>query len=957
MPRTINRTPFTVDEPDIDYYFFNHNDWKGQCDDENFLTVDQQSFEETNNIYIDAEGILKTRPSIVNKTYSNLTNRKVIEVQSFDDLLVIKNLDTTSNKYYYNFYRNDIYKASGEITENAKILLYDNKLFIFTGLTNKPYSYYDLTQDLYKANASSCLYIPNTYVHTVNKTTEDESWNILTNSYKETYVYSSLGIPSTAIGKDLYYYINTNNDTTCITIPSYIDAYQRYIMSYKYSTTCYATVIPQDTTAYTAKLPLYSTSIKIPVSYADDGSLINCIMKEPTSNNNTSFEVVSLTYSFDGVHFSAIKNFPYGKTAKICLPKLSQDGTTVFAFLSDTSNTVGLYAITVGSEITGTAYTDWTLIKSINNATYASIDAISRTKFAFVVTVKSTYNDLYYYYRDGNDISSGVSKTNIQYQPQYRLYLCNNSKLFINNVIGGTNTLELNFSNISSSPFNTSTKTITIPAVDNKYQLFPEMIECNLRYDATADYPYTVHIPYIDNNYVCHLRKYGCKEGSYELTYMSDTEFFSVQSNNMYQMSYVDGVLYCCNYLVTGNLTNGFKFLSVSVTSSDTNDNFIDLNLLLPTVNIFGGTITNNDIVTNNLSTDEFINLYCIHTKSLNNIIPDHVSVLNRNVIAINNTTYIDSAREDEFTTKQLYFPKALSKSYNYKITALHPISTTQMAVFFNNEIWLIQASESTVTDTIYTNYLYTKSQVSVGVTNNSDVITSFDGKYTIFATQRGLVSMSYQDFIASTEQSLSYLSDNILTSFTEYCENSAIKLYMYKYWLICYKQNADTAYVMDMRNNSWWPVTYNEGLASICTFNYKPVLVSNNAIKMFDKDDTTCKDGNGNLIKWSLASQKLHFNYPNYHKHICNLNISAVNNTEKPISYLMTVVNYRNIANIDASDVIQYQVDIIRTYVKRLNYSKVNEFQYILYNSLSTPSRLSISNITIKYTITGFVR
>ena len=44
MVRTINRQPYTVkqsDYGDVKYKFFNHSNWKGVCDDKNYLGVDQ----------------------------------------------------------------------------------------------------------------------------------------------------------------------------------------------------------------------------------------------------------------------------------------------------------------------------------------------------------------------------------------------------------------------------------------------------------------------------------------------------------------------------------------------------------------------------------------------------------------------------------------------------------------------------------------------------------------------------------------------------------------------------------------------------------------------------------------------------------------------------------------------------------------------------------------------------
>ena len=65
MVRTINRQPYTVkqlDYGDVKYKFFNHSNWKGVCDDKNYLGVDQETFADSKNVYVDSEGILKSRP-------------------------------------------------------------------------------------------------------------------------------------------------------------------------------------------------------------------------------------------------------------------------------------------------------------------------------------------------------------------------------------------------------------------------------------------------------------------------------------------------------------------------------------------------------------------------------------------------------------------------------------------------------------------------------------------------------------------------------------------------------------------------------------------------------------------------------------------------------------------------------------------------------------------------------
>ena len=67
MAKTFNRRPLSVNTPsanDVKNYFFNHYTWKGLADDKNFLAVDQETFADCNNVYMDSEGLLRSRPSI-----------------------------------------------------------------------------------------------------------------------------------------------------------------------------------------------------------------------------------------------------------------------------------------------------------------------------------------------------------------------------------------------------------------------------------------------------------------------------------------------------------------------------------------------------------------------------------------------------------------------------------------------------------------------------------------------------------------------------------------------------------------------------------------------------------------------------------------------------------------------------------------------------------------------------
>lgn len=967
MARTINRTPYTVSEPDISYKFFNHNNWKGVCDDKNFLGVDQESFADAKNVYIDAEGVLKTRPSVVEKSFTDLTNCTVYDAQTYENTLVLKVYNNADGYWYYKFYVDDVYVTQGHTTEKSKILLFDNKLIIFNGKDTlveggviNPYSYYDLIKKTFKMYADSLIYVPILNVYSSETTTiAQESKNILTKSYRDVFVYTASGMPIQAIGKDLYYYLND----TKVHLYGYTERSQKYIMSTKYSlkntdngTMNVNPVAYLNTDSRGACL--YQFIPKVPVSCVGN-SVLKCIGSNILLNTagfsqTSSYQYVttSLSYSFSGNTFSSVKAFPNNYVAKHGLPVLSKDGSTIYAVLSSSSTSLSsqayLYAITPANAAISPQYSDWTLIYTFpENAIYAEIFAIDKNNFSINWANASGAG---FCIRSKNGTITNESAPGVL--DYGRTYHIDNTviKMYYNDVSGGLkvlitqNSVEKLFSFnivIKSDKYSVSLDTMSVNITKDSSKSKYILSFCYMEGQNAVGRSVTIDIPFsmtVDN------------------VIMSDAETGpGIDANGMYCVTNIDGITYVTTYeklSATNIVTN--------VHSSDGEDIVNYFIMLLPTTEYLGALWTGPEgyVVTNKFI-DEKINLYADYYEiSENAILPDFISTLNQNVIAIGNTTYIDENREsDDLSKKLLYFPEALLKRYDYDVNALHPISTSQMGVFFDDSVWIIQRSENKLTDTIYPDYLYTKSQVRVGLTRGSDVVTSYDGTKVIFATQRGLVAMSYQDFIASTDQSLSYLSDNILIPFVNYCKDSVIKMFLFRYWLIIYKQNAAKIYVIDLRNGSWWPMEYKQGLISACVNDGAPLLVSDNSLFAFDTNDESCKDWDNTLIIWKLSSQKLHFNAPNYYKHLYSLTINAVNDSQKPIAYLLGTTNYRNIANVNSDEVMNYQVDVIRSYVKRMNYSKVNEFQYELRNSKSTPSRLSISNITLKYTITSLVR
>jgi hypothetical protein len=85
MPRTIYRQPNIVDtDIDTNIKFHSHSNWKGICDDKNYLNVDQETFEDCKNVYMSSDALLKSRPSFKNKNENIRIKKWIYDEVSFE---------------------------------------------------------------------------------------------------------------------------------------------------------------------------------------------------------------------------------------------------------------------------------------------------------------------------------------------------------------------------------------------------------------------------------------------------------------------------------------------------------------------------------------------------------------------------------------------------------------------------------------------------------------------------------------------------------------------------------------------------------------------------------------------------------------------------------------------------------------------------------------------------------
>ena len=277
-------------------------------------------------------------------------------------------------------------------------------------------------------------------------------------------------------------------------------------------------------------------------------------------------------------------------------------------------------------------------------------------------------------------------------------------------------------------------------------------------------------------------------------------------------------------------------------------------------------------------------------------------------------------------------------------------MSNTELAIFMEHEIWI-----STIQQADVNLYYYVKSKLPIGVRQGSDIMTTFDGRYILFSCERGLVALQYQQFMATTEQALTFISDNIQGMYDEF-NTGPIKLYQYKYWVVIYRKDREQFYLLDMRNQSWWTWTLKKPAELLVTYNEKPLSLSDGNLFVLDKYDNYTDDGDE--IKWVITSQLLHFDAINNFKQVLSFILNSVDTDDKFVFSLQNI-NYRRESNTRKREVFEYDIDTVRTFIKRMQFSKVNEFQYQMRNADKSfsPVPLRLTDISIKYIVTERVR
>lgn len=923
MARTLNRQPYSVDtDVDIKYKFFNHVNWKGLTDDKNYFNVDQETFEDCKNVYIDSDGLLKSRPSF--KTTNITGSTKADEMWCFGDIIVLR------VGSYIKIINGNKYTQS-LVSNKVKITQIKNVIFIFT---ENNILMYDGTNIV---DATDYLYIPITSVKTTVRNgdvitkaiSKAEAENILTTSKATKYIFENVDKLTDAelVGKRLKITLNDKN-------------YDVDFNELTSKTLFVDTGISVPESSNTDRLFAVG-NVKYIVDIAEDSDVI--LVSQYSYDDKNAVDVWNVTAYFTDKSYINVQ-VPDGILSK---PYISSDGSTVFVFKTD-----GVYCKSITAIAGNYEYPDWTSLYTFDKPLHSDCKAVGG-KFKSPSNYTIAYVDYY----------GSISNLSQSYFIGYYIFTISNDKSYSvlystpSNWLIANDVILIDYVNIGSSIY---------AAINFSHS--------NTSFSALGDAVMITDVADTEKNTYAYSDKITSSEtysNDLAIKVNNDKKPIVFKTNNYsYNMYTIDKQTIVYGHPVTSSYSKLDKSVTVDLPALVTNDRYVywySNNIrnykqenLLEEIEPIGSSknymyaVKDGKLYTTNLGGKNIDATY-VEKGEIKPFAYDYICELNEKYFTKDNLLYISSTRMEN-DKPLLYIPTVNTQTFNNKITNIHPISNSQIAVFFNDEIWYTNVGES--------GYEYYKSKLQVGLKDGSDVITSPDGKNVIFSSNKGLVYMSYEELVQSTEQTLTYLSNGIFDTYEKFNKKS-VKLFLHNFWLFCYNTDEKSFLIFDIRNNSWWKWEYYYPFLNILLIDDDPLFLSTNGFRKMDKSTSNYFDTEG-PVHWFITSQKLHLGSLNYYKNVISIIINNVEpeDVTEDVSFNLAIKNYRlNVSNrYDEVQNLLYNVNMLRTFVKRCNSRKLNEFQYTLssdtdYNGNAIQVPLSINSIIVKYTMSGQVR
>ena len=901
MGITYNRKPAGVSVPSnsaVGQNYFNHFNWKGINQNRNFLVVDQETFADANNVYVDDEGLLKSRLPV--KFRYKFEGKYLKDVKVFDNILVCTYIE--NDEWYIGIIDDNIFVNSIKTVADYSLKAFKNGdyLYIFTNDGCKTYN------DNNKEITDTLFYAPITRVYAGLNFDFFESENLVSSKNRYQYMlfptigssdednkYIPNSVNANAYGRTGNYVHYLNEDK--INHEIFIDEDKKFL-----------NVVHQ---------PLFSTAEGFYVTNTYGRTAPNWVIRNENIYRayNGKLQMANIT---DGI-FVDLDDIAISYFVKI---KLLNDGRIILInsnsyYLIDYNNDITYhhsipYISSSDNCIDMAPYgTDnWCILyySSSKIKFYASSNHIMLTEGVYVQT----------------DGLSGCVSCRPDLEWFYVSYVAKNCADFV--------TIKLR----DNSNYTLESENYVVTSDD--------YLRAFIRIDSAHDIPYDTFEPYA---------KYT--DSRHRL-------YFNIELNSLIYSS--------THYAITPANGEYYQYLNggLIISSNDTNIYYVNRDYRMKVTSLNGKIFVNEGYwmlhlddksltLSNYRLKPQAINVEVDKSNALNTF--DVVIKRNKFYTSKNNNLYIGEIIIDPDDDKEkLYFKKDYEHILDEDIAGLHPISDTELAIFTKDNIWYNTSSEGV--------QYYIESKIVPSLKNRSELITLPDSTTTLMPSNNGIVALSYQNFVNTTEQSTVNITQDLTSIYSLFKNN--IRSLNWKQYTIFYESDNDMILIYDNRLASWWRWTLPIEIS--CLFVYDNLLYcianggiyefSNSTIDYFDLINTDKMK-----IDWYVESQKLYLGANNNYKHISNITLFSVQEggDNDKLSLELNVKNYRKNVNNGKSEDFDYKIDVIRTYVKRVNYAKVCEFQYKLGSNSQSDVELDIplalSNVSIKYKTGGQVR